>query len=167
MPRQATVDELFDLAIAAEKAAEELYRRLAVRFTHHPEAADFWTKYAAEEAGHAEWLQRIRAHLSAEQLAAPADPRVLTDAHKALENSVETRLQTIGTLEAAYQLASELEHSETNAIFEFLITHYAVAVQAESFLRAQLKGHVGRLTNEFPARFPDVAARLAIKALEV
>lgn len=164
MPNEATVDELFDLAIAAEKAAEELYRRLGARFAHHPDVADFWQKYAAEENGHAAWLQRIRDNLSAEQLAASADPRVLTAAHKALETSIETRLMGIGNLEDAYQLANELENSETNAVFEFLINDYAVAVQAQSFLRAQLKGHIGRLTNDFPARFPDPVARLAIKA---
>lgn len=132
MSNEATVDSLFDLAIAAERAAEELYRRLGARFADHAEVAGFWTNYAAEEAGHVAWLQRIRASLTAEQLSAPANPRVLADARKALETSVETRLRSIGNLEAAYQLANELENSETNAVFEFLIADYAVAVQAQS-----------------------------------
>ncbi|OQY21229.1 MAG: hypothetical protein B6I35_08850 [Anaerolineaceae bacterium 4572_32.2] len=47
-----TVAELFEMAIGAEKAAEELYHGLAAKFAHHPEVADFWKEYAAEE-----WLR--------------------------------------------------------------------------------------------------------------
>ena len=125
MPNKATVSELFELAIAAEKAAEELYRRLEKKFAHHQEVADFWRKYAAEEVGHAHWLERLRDALNPDQLSAPADPFVLKDAHKVLQFSVENRLNDIKNLEDAYQLVNELENSETNAIFEFLITNFS------------------------------------------
>ncbi len=59
MSNNATIAELFDLAIAAEQACEALYHGLADRFAHHPAVADFWTAYADEEAGHARWLERL------------------------------------------------------------------------------------------------------------
>ena len=166
MSNKATMGELFELAIAAEKAAEELYRGLELKFSHHPEIAGFGKEYAAEETGHARQLEDIRDTLSPDQLSAPADPRQLKYARRVLQSPVEKKLKCVNNLEDAYQLAHELESSETNAIFEFLITDFAVAREAHSFLRSQLGEHIARITTEFPARFGDVTERLAIEALE-
>jgi len=166
MSNKATVSELFELAIAAEKAAEELYRELGIKFSHHQEIADFWREYAAEEMGHARQLEDIRDTLSPDQLSAPADPRQLKYARRELQSPVEKKLKCVKNLEDAHQLAHELESSETNAIFEFLITDFSVAKKSHSFLRAQLGEHIGRIMTEFPARFGGTASRLAIKALE-
>jgi rubrerythrin len=166
MSKEATVDKLFESAIAAEKAAEALYRGLEAKFAHHQEAADFWKQYAAEEVGHARWLERLRGRLSAEQLAAPADPDVLQQAHRAIQFSVEHALKGVKDLEDAYQLANELENAETNAIFEFLITSFPRDEQTAPFLRAQLKSHVGKIMIEFPTQFHSVGMRRAIKARE-
>ncbi len=46
MSDKATIAELFELAIGAEKIAETLYRGLEAKFAHHPEIADFWCFYA-------------------------------------------------------------------------------------------------------------------------
>jgi rubrerythrin len=163
MMEQTTNSELFDLAIAAEETAEELYRRLEAMFAHHEDAAAFWRLYAAEEAAHAHWLARIRDILRPEQLAAPADPQILKGARKALQVSVENALQEIENLEDAYQLVSEIENAETNAVFEFLIAGFSAIPEAQSFLRAQLRDHIGRIMVEFPERFGDAAMRRAIK----
>ena len=53
MPDGLTVGALFDAAIAAERAAEHLYRELAARFVHHPAVSEFWQGYADDEDGHA------------------------------------------------------------------------------------------------------------------
>ena len=98
--------------------------------------------------------------------AAPADPRQLKYARRELQSPVEKKLKCVKNLEDAHQLAHELESSETNAIFEFLITDFSVAKKSHSFLRAQLGEHIGRIMTEFPARFGGTASRLAIKALE-
>jgi rubrerythrin len=164
MADQATNGELFDLAIAAEETAEELYRGLEARFAHHEDAAAFWRLYAAEEAAHAHWLARIRDALSPEQLAAPADPQILESVRKALGISVENALKGIGNLEDAYQLVSEIENSETNAVFEFLIAGFSAVPEVQSFLRVQLRDHIGRIMIEFPERFGNTGARRAIRA---
>ena len=164
MTDQVTNGGLFELAIAAEEAAEELYRRLEAGFAHHEDAAAFWRLYAAEEAAHAHWLVRIRDILSPEQLAAPADPQILMSARKALDFSVDSALKGSENLEEAYQLVSEIENSETNAVFEFLIGGFSTIPEVQSFLRAQLRDHIGRIMVEFPERFGDIGARRAIRA---
>ena len=164
MSEEATVGELFELAIAAEKTAEKLYRGLGARFAHHEEVADFWRSYAAEEAGHAKWLKRLREGLDAGRLSAPADPVTLENARQVLQFSVENTLQEIENLEDAYQLANELENSETSAIFEFLITNFSSDEETQSFLRAQLRDHVARLMIDLPTQFKSVVVRRGIKA---
>ena len=122
----ATLADLFALAIAAEESAETLYRGLAIKFSRYADVADFWRQYAAEESGHALWLMRLRDRLDTEQLATPADPFALENVYRALHMSVETALAQIQNLEDAYQLVNDIESSETNAVFSFLVTNFAI-----------------------------------------
>jgi rubrerythrin len=153
MTGQATIADLFELAIELEDSAQKLYTELATKFAHHQEVADFWKQYAVEEAGHARWLERVRDKLNSEELSAPADPSMLKAAHGILKSSVEKQLAEIKDLRGAYQLASELENSETNAIFEFLVGNFAADEQTRNFLRSHLKDHIGKLMLWFPTQF--------------
>ncbi|MBN1955741.1 MAG: hypothetical protein JW900_11910 [Anaerolineae bacterium] len=161
---QETIGELIEMAIALERGAEAFYLELAQLFSHHPDVAVFWEQYAKEETGHALWLEKLQQRLSDEKLAQPASSQMVTSAQRLLQLSPEKMLQSVKTLEDAYQLAHDLEHSETNAIFEFLIADFAIAEQAYPFLRSQLKEHIDRITTEFPRPFQDKVVRLAIKA---
>ena len=161
-----TVAELFELAIAAEKAAEVLYLGFAAKFSHHGDVADFWRGYAGEEVGHARWLERTCENSNREQLSASADPVILRDARKLLDFSPQNALGEIRNLEDAYQLANELENSEMNVVFEFIITNFSSDETAGSFLRSQLKDHIARLMLEFPARFSHAASRRTVTVLE-
>jgi rubrerythrin len=165
MSNQTTVADLFKLAIAAEGATEQLYRGFQAKFAHHPDVAHFWEGYAAEESGHAQWLKRLRESSSPEHLSASADPKMLQAARWVLRFSVDDALAQIQNLQEAYELAHETEHSETNLIFEFLITNFSDK-KTLAFLRAQLGDHTGRLINEFPARFGSPTVRQAVEALE-
>ncbi|MBU0493440.1 MAG: hypothetical protein KKA73_17740 [Chloroflexi bacterium] len=160
----AAVAELFELAIAAEQAAEELYLGLAEKFAHHPEVADFWRAYAQEEAAHARWLERLRDNLEADKLAAPADPTMLSNARRLRQSSVARALAGVGNLEDAYQMASEAENAETNMIFDFLVTSFAADPRNRTFLRNQIGEHVGRLVHEFPMRYKSVVVRRSTPA---
>jgi len=166
MSNTETTAELFKLALAAEQAAEDLYLGLEAKFAHQPEVAGFWGDYAKEEVGHARWLESVRDKSSPEQLSSPADPSILNAARNLLRFSPQNALEGIKNLEDAYQLANELEHSEINVVFEFIITNFASDASAGSFLRAQLRDHIARLVTDFPARFTSAASRLALKALE-
>ena len=166
MSNQVTVDELFDMAMKAEKNAEDVYRRFQARFAPHSDVARFWRNYAAAEVGHAQALKHIREALSPEQLAAPADAETAAGAQRLLKFPVEKALQEVKTLEDAYQLANEIESGETNVVFEFLIIHFAADVQAQSLIRSQLRDHVAKISTGFPARFKSSASRLSVKATE-
>ncbi len=158
-----TLAQLIELAIQLEKSAEALYRGIAAKFTHHPELEKYWLHSAAEELGHARWLERLRRISSAEQLASPADPVMLKTAQKMLQFSVDNALANIKNFEDAYELAVDLENSETNAIFEFLITNYYADQDAVAFLRDQIRHHVASITDELPAEVKDRVLRQSIE----
>jgi rubrerythrin len=167
MSQQTTVNQLFELAIALERAAEALYQGMATRFAHAPEVAKFWQQYAAEEAAHARGLAHIQAELSPERLSKAADAAMVEQARRQLEISVGTQLNQVGNLEDAYQLANELESAETNAVFEFLIERFSGTQEAQSFVRAQLDSHIGKLMTEFPEPYRrSRASRLRLKAVQ-
>ncbi|HDQ74153.1 MAG TPA: hypothetical protein ENN19_18975 [Chloroflexi bacterium] len=163
MTSEKTVNDLFDMAISAERAAKRLYEGLMAKFDHHPEVAAFWSRYAIEEESHALWLERMRDALPEERLAKPADPLILQEAIKALEFSVERALQDLTNLEEAYQLVNELENAETNAIFEFLIEHFSEDDETRKFLRSQLRDHIRKLMIDLPIQFKGAATRQAIR----
>ncbi len=166
MSNQSTLAELMQLAIQLEQSAEALYHGMAAKFAHYPEVAAFWERYAAEELGHARWLERLQRTTSPEKLALPADPLMLQTAQRLQQFSVETALGKIKNLEDALQLAIELENSETNAIFEFLIVNCSTDKGVVGFLRNQLKNHITNLTEALPTQYKGKMQRLAAQALE-
>ncbi|MFZ6030009.1 MAG: ferritin family protein [Chloroflexota bacterium] len=153
----ATVADLFTSAIALENAAEALYRQLAEMFAGHPEVAAFWKHYADEEKGHGAYLARIRDGVPERRLAAPADANMMRNARKCLHDISQAPIGHIANLEQAYQLAVELENSETNTIFEFVIVNFSTDELAKShkFLRAQLHNHIAKLEEAFPQGYRD------------
>ncbi len=162
-----TVGDLFELAIAAELGAQEIYQLMEQMFHHDPDAAKFWKRYAAEEAGHASWLITLRNRLPPEKLAEPADPLVLENARRLLEHSANELLGKIRNLDDAYQLATEMEGGETNAVFEFLIDHFSDDPNTPAFLRAQLHGHISRLSLDLPVQYRGKMNREKIKAAPI
>jgi rubrerythrin len=164
MPEFGTIAHLIELAIQGERLSETFYQRLARMFNNHPDVAEFWNGYAAEENGHARWLIKLRERSSAEQLSQPADPMVLEQAERALATPIDALLADVKTLQNAYEVANELEHSETNVVFEFLISYFAQDEQTQIFLRAQLSDHVGRLMIDFPKRLGTGTLRRGIQS---
>ncbi|MFP4343880.1 MAG: ferritin family protein [Anaerolineales bacterium] len=163
MPENATVDQLFELAIAAEEAAEALYQGLAAKFANHPQVAAFWEQYAREERLHAAWQQRFRKSLPPEALETAADPLTLQRARRSLELSVDHALAEIKDLEDAYRLVNDLENSEINAVFSFLIDNFATNEEIQDFLRSQLHNHIMMLMQEFPEEYSTPGVRRRIK----
>jgi len=91
----------------------------------------------------------------------PADSKIITDARKCLDVTWQKKLESIHNLEDAYQLAVELENSETNAIFEFMITNFSTVELEKShkFLQIQLGSHIARLETELPDEYKTKVAR--------
>jgi rubrerythrin len=163
MPSETQVHELFRLAVQAERTAELLYRELVDLFAAYPSVAAFWEHYAEEEEQHAKWLLAIQKQVPSEQLEAPADPAIVEKLQAVRYASVADLLKDVQTLEDAYELVNDLENSETNAIFEFLVDRFADDPQTQAFLRAQLKDHVGNLLINFPTHFGTTSARRAVR----
>ncbi len=161
----STIADLIELAIQIENACQALYENMEKKFSYTPEIAAYWHRYAAEEAGHARWLENLRARSTVEQLEQKASADILLHAQKMIIFSSSQADKNIGDLEDAYEIADELENSETNAVFEFLIANYAGDQSTASFLRTQLKAHVANLQNNLPIAYRSRLARRSLKAL--
>jgi rubrerythrin len=157
------VHDMFRLAVQAERKAESLYEALADLFEAYPAVVEFWLTYAKEERDHAKWLLAIQKQLSPDQLVAPADPAIAEKLQAVRYFSVEDALEDIHSLEEAYQLVSDIENSETNAIFEFLVDHFAQDPKTQVFLHVQLQEHIGNLLINFPTAFGTTTARRAVR----
>lgn len=144
---QGTVEDLFERSIAAEQAARALYHGLAERFSHAPEAADYWADLAEDERAHIEALKTLFDALSPAERQAEAEPEAFWKAEELAGFSVEESLRSIETLEEAYQLAHDLEYSEVNTVFEFILMTYWDDQRRRQFARSQLREHVGKLAN--------------------
>jgi hypothetical protein len=144
---QGTVEDLFERSIAAEQAAQTLYQGLAERFSHAPEAADYWTGLAEDEQTHIEGLRALFEVLSPAERQAEADPEAFWKADELASFSPQESLQSIETLEEAYQLAHDLEYSEVNTVFEFILMTYWDDAERRQFARSQLREHIGKLAN--------------------
>jgi hypothetical protein len=161
-----TVAKLFEDAIALERRAETLYRQLEKMFAGCPDVARFWKHYADEENGHALYLERVRAGVDEGRLSQPANEDMMRKVRDCLEMSSPAILENVKTLDDAHQLATELENSETNAIFEFIILNFSTDELAKShaFLRTQLNTHIARLEEDFPNPYKSRTTRQKVLA---
>jgi rubrerythrin len=159
-----TLDTVFQAAIGAERAAENLFRGLQSKFAAHPGLAEFWGDYARDEQRHAAWLEGLYARIDPQRLAEPVDEHTAAMVRAVAGFSVESALAQIADLEDAFQLVNEIENAETNAIFQFLLNNFEPDEEMKVFLRAQLQKHIARLMLDFPQQYKGVVARKAVKA---
>ncbi len=164
MSDRNSIRTLFNYAISAESYAEAIYLAFERMFAADPSVAAFWHRYAAEERGHARWLEDVLAKLPEATQVAPADNEMLETARRLTAAPLDEVLAGIETLEGAYQLAHELESSEVNTIFEFLLATFASDTEATQYARQQLSDHTARLSDEFPERYHGVASRRSFRA---
>ncbi len=140
-----TTDTLFELAIAAEKEAKVFYAGLIKKFQHVPKAVKVWREMMQDEVTHSQELQKIKATLTEEQLRAPVDQSIMWKAESVREFSAENSLNQIETLGEAFQTAHDIEHSEVNTVFEFILTEFVDPDVQREFVVSQLQEHVARL----------------------
>jgi hypothetical protein len=145
MTETNTVASLFELVIAAEKAARDLYLAFSERFVTPPAVSDFWKSLAYDEQDHADLLEEVYAALSLEQREVPVDPDIMQKA-RALERYLpEDVLARAMTLKEAYWLAHDLENSEINALFDFILNAFIDDEAKQRFALMQLQNHVSKL----------------------
>lgn len=132
-----TVETMFSLAIQAEQAAREFYKGLLHQFGHAPRAAAVWQEMMEDEEEQIRFLEEVRDRLTPEQLQAPANPEIMRKLRECLKFSPRDALQGFRDLNDAYNYAYELEHSEINAVLEFIINEYHL----DPVVRARLVDH--------------------------
>ena len=152
MHGEETIEQLFELSMAAEKTAGDFYAGLARKFSHLPEVSEFWKEMARDEERHIMGLEAIRDSLTSGQLFVPADQAVLGAVKNALKFSVKEMLASVRNLDDAYELAHDLENSEVNTVFEFLSTEFRPSRERKEFVRSQVKGHIIKLLSFFGVR---------------
>jgi hypothetical protein len=158
-----TVADLFRAGIVLEKRVGAIYGQLARRFDHHREVFDFWKGMQADEIGHAEALDQIRAALTAADLARPVDAKTWSGAADLERFLARDRVGPVKTLDDAYLLAHEIEFSEINAIFKFLAAKSIPFEDRADFVISQLSQHQEKITS-FGRTFGDRAWRRRIAA---
>ena len=166
MENTMTVGQVFEAAVSAERAVEKLFHALEAKFAQHPDLAAFWRQFAVEEDMHAQWLLSARARLSPEQLAAPVGAETAAAVHRVAAFSLEQALGRVQNLEDAYELVTDLESGETNAIFQFLLKHFEPDEQRANFIRAQLSSHMVKMSTDLPAQYRSGAAHRTVRALD-
>lgn len=163
---QGTTEDLFKWATAAEKEAQAFYLGLSKKFSHVPEVANFWQEMAEEERLHAEGLEEIFSSLTPQQQEAPADPDTLWKAQELSQFSAFRTLQRVKTLEDAYEITHELEYSEVNTVFEFILTEFVDDETQREFVITQLREHMARLLDS-PTILHSSGWRRSIEAQDV
>jgi len=163
--RETTFADLLASGIQLEAQTQHVYQEFANLFAHCPDVAAFWRALAAEEASHKNRLIQIRDGMSRERLARPGDVKMLQAAQRLLAVDLGERLAEVRDLDDAYELANDLESSETNTIFQFFLTELSQDMHVVSALMRDLDEHVERLMAEFPVAYATRTERLAVKAL--
>ena len=146
MTRTGTVAQLFNLAIAAEKAAAQFYETLSCAFQGEPDVAACWKGLMSDELFHAEQLSRVLAELPQAVRSSDADAVQYKSAAENLRRfSLLLNSRYIQQLEDAYDIAYELEYSEVSQIFCGLLSDYATRPGDPDFALNLIRDHAGRL----------------------
>jgi len=159
-----TLSDVIDTSVAAERAAERLYLGLAAKFARYPDLVDYWQEYAREERQHATWLETLCDRVAPEEMGRLVDLATTQMVQTVANFSVEKALGQVRTLEDAYQLVTEIENSETNAIFNFVINNIDIDSTTADFLRSQLHEHVSQLSHRLPVQYVSQVSRQLILA---
>jgi rubrerythrin len=158
---QQTISYLIRQAIEAENYARGIYIQLSYMFAHVPDISHFWKDLANDETEHTNILKEIQGSLSADQLDAPADSKLLDSIGKVLSFLNSISLEAIGTLDEAYEIAHELEFSEVNYIFECVTNDFVTSSDRNRILSLQIRDHQKKLLG-FAGNFGDQAWRRQI-----
>ena len=163
MSKVDSVEALLELAITAEQKNMKLYQGLSKKFSNVPAIAYFWQGMVMEEVQHSQELENIRNSLSPNQLSAPADSSTLEKAKEAVGFSVADSLSSIATLDDAYETARNLERSEVNTVFAFIMSEFIPSEKQKEFIMWQLEHHTQKIV-KFPEIYGDSNLRKKVMA---
>jgi len=160
-PSTVKVPELVERCIRLELQAKRIYEWLAGQFLGHEAVLEFFDTLARQEASHAQLLDLCRVLAGRtvwkEECFAPC-----RDSIPRLERqmqTIESSLDSIGSVADALRLVIQIEGSEVNQVFESV-----VAASGSDFVRkllvfqAAAENHISYICDEIPKLEPDLAA---------
>lgn len=162
--KRATIGDLVVMGIQLEAAAQHFYEGLAEMFRHCPQVAEFWRLFATDEMAHGTQIIKWRETVSAGRLSEQADVALLEAGRKLLVPSVQERLGEVRNLDDAYEMAHDLETSETNTIFRLFITEFSQDKRVVMAMMRHLDEHVERLMAGLPTPYAAPARRVEVEA---
>ncbi len=136
---------IFEIAIRAEREAQQLYLDIVAMFSAYQPAVDLWIALARDEHYHARALEHLLAEAPASALQAEISPLLWEQAQALLRLNHDQLRASIASLDDAYQLTHELEHSEVNSMFEFLVHAFLSDPKFEVVTLQNLREHLMRL----------------------
>jgi rubrerythrin len=140
-----TFSELINAAIAAEDAAQRIYLAFKGKFLYRPDIANFWQAMADDENEHAQILSRIHGRIAVEDLAVLVDIQMAEKAYTLQELNVLELINSLHNLNDAYEIAYDLESSEVNTIFNFLIIRFLSTDESYEIISSAIDPHLLRL----------------------
>ncbi len=149
-----TIDRLIEAAIDLECRAAGIYQTLSEKFAQVPGISAFWQGLNKDEIEHAAILKDTRSLLTPEQLSAKPDNKIWEDIAGVRRMLEQHPVEAIKTLDDAYELAHELESSETNAIFRFLADECVPSGIRKELAHSVLEKHLKKLA-DFTQNFGD------------
>ncbi len=136
---------LFEHAIEVENKTAHIYESFSKLFSHVPGLSDFWDGLVKDEKLHAATLEEAYKRLPSEQRSARADKKMWDNIAKNQRLLSRDLLKKIKTLDDAYELAHELEFSEVNVIFEFIIAESDLPSDRKKFIISEIIQHQKKL----------------------
>jgi rubrerythrin len=158
---ERTIHHVIQGAIEAENQSRHVYVQFSQMFAHVPDVAGFWQDLAYDEAKHAHTLKKTQDSLSSEQLATPADRKLLRSVAKTIALVDKISLETIRTLDNAYELAHELEFSELNYVFKCVAGDFIRQDEKKKIIFSEIEEHQRKLI-DFIENFGDRISRRQI-----
>src|SRR5579883_2330215 len=144
--------QIYDVFISFEERSADLYLELSVRFVDNIELSWFWVEMAMEEKQHAGMLQYCKeTGMLSDRLPDEEAIQVLASLFKQLGSRVSDPALTV---DAAFEVAIDLESSEINEVYRNLTAH----IQGPSHivrkkLELSVQNHFERLETS-ARRFP-------------
>ena len=151
---EQTIQHVIQQAIEAENQSRHVYVQFSQMFSHVPDVAGFWQDLAYDEAKHAYTLKKTQDSLSTEQLAFPADRKLLRSVEKTKLFLSRISISTIRSLDDAYELAHELEFSELNYIFKCVAGDFIRQDEKKKIIFNEIEEHQRKLV-DFTENFGD------------
>jgi rubrerythrin len=142
---EKTVGYVLQEAAKAEWQFRRLYLKFSEMFSHISQVSTFWGELAQDEEEHARVLQKIQEHLTNKQLAKAAKPELLANIEKVPVILRNISLDSIDTLDDAYEVAHEMEFSEVNSVFKVLASEFVSNKTRMEATISQLVYHQGKL----------------------